>query len=213
MKNIITIAVFLATAAILLGQVKLKSSKELRLLLRSGGLLPSTTFVNPTNPTKPPKPKAKPKAKPSAQGIHAAWKFKGFPPEVEAYLRKVLLRLKSEAPVHYKMATYRVKTFSWAPKRGSYAVPSANLIVMGERDWKHSKSWFIMGVIHEIQHNNEPGDESEPASCWASWYYGKKLKCSGYQLQYVKALAVKQGYNSTKWDRNIKTTLAENSKH
>ena len=209
MKNTITAVVYILTSAILAGQAKPENLRELRILLRSGGLMPKTLTV--TQP-KLPKP-ALPKPKPAVDGLYAGWKFLNFPPDVEASLKKVLLRLKKDAPVHYKVATYRVRTFAWHRNRGSFAIPSRNFIGMGERDWKHSKSWFTMAVIHEIQHNNEPGDESEPAACWSGWYYGKKLKCSPFQLKYSKGLALKQGYNPAKWDRNIKVTLAENSKH
>ena len=109
MKNMILIAAYFCVTAIAVGQVKPYSDssarKNLRILLRAGGNPVALTPI-PKKPRKPQKPEPK-------GSVYDGWRFIGFPPEVRADLDKALLRLKAEAPVHYKMATRQVRSFTW----------------------------------------------------------------------------------------------------
>lgn len=198
----------------------LSEGRNLRLLLRLPLNGPNQVIANGVTYTRPssksatkPKPQVKPKPKTQASGntlIYDGIKIIGGTEEFRNKVVSLLKRIENEAPLHYKVTKKEVVWFKWGEK-GSYAYCHQGKIVLGARDWKYSrnpggKGWFLMTMIHEIQHCNIAGDENEDGASWAAYHYGKQMGVRSFLTSFQKGWATKRGYSPQKWADNIRRT-------
>ena len=120
----------------------------------------------------------------------------------------ILNRLKTEAPMFYRVALHRVDKIIWAPGRASHSQRRSHrrgTIYFGEQDWNYVlEDYRIISLIHQIQHCNTFGDPSEGAANWASYYYGKLLKLHPWLVDW--AYTNSYGYTVSDWKDNLTNT-------
>jgi hypothetical protein len=204
MKKLLLIGLCLGLMPVEAATNPTQSKRDLRLLLRS-------PYQKPVK--SPPLQKSKP---PSDTLIHDGIKIIGGTVEFRNTVALLLTRLKKEAPLHYGVVKKEVAWFKWGEK-GSYAYCRAGKIVLGKRDWSYSrksggKGWFLLTIIHEVQHCNIAGDENEDGACWAAYHYGKQMGVSSFLTNYQKGWAIKRNYNAQKWSDNLRRTKASLNK-
>jgi len=211
MKRILLLIGLYSAALFTSAAADTQDRRNLRLSLR----LPyQETSKPPRKPVKsPPIRKTKP---PSNTLIHDGIKIIGGTVEFRNKVASLLTRLKNEAPLHYGVIKKEVAWFKWGEK-GSYAYCHQGKIVLGKRDWSYAKKsggkgWFLLTIIHEVQHCNIAGDENEDGASWAAYHYGKQMGVRSYLTNYQKGWAIKRKYNAQKWQDNLRRTKASLNK-
>jgi hypothetical protein len=214
MKKLLLIGLCLGLMPVEAATNPTQSKRDLRLLLR----LPygKSELIAP-KPSAPAKPKPQPSPKPSSDRlVYDGFLIIGGTEDWRNAMVGFLKRIEKEAPLQYKVAKKYVRYFKWGEK-GSFAYPRTGRIIMGKRDWDYSKKrggkgWFLLTVIHEVQHCNKAGDANEGAAQWAGYYYGKQMRVRSFFTKYEKACAMKRNYNAQKWEDNLRRTKASLNK-